>query len=184
MRNRAYYILCGLCIAVIATSVTEISITPSGRASAPQPPTVEQVERVEPEIVDTAELVDTETIPDPLDKYSVDDIQLMAEIVRAESGNQDIKGKRLVAAVILNRIESDEFPDTVHDVVYQKNQFATVTDGALEKAERTVNGEDYRAVEMEIRERTDTTILYFTAGNYNSCGTPAYRYGAHYFSNF
>ena len=68
MRNRAYYILCGLCIAVIATSVTEISITPSGRASAPQPPTVEQVERVEPEIVDTAELVDTETIPDPLDK--------------------------------------------------------------------------------------------------------------------
>ena len=40
--NRTYYILCGLCIAVIAASVTEIATTPTGRASAP--PVIEKVE--------------------------------------------------------------------------------------------------------------------------------------------
>lgn len=127
------------------------------------------------------DIVDTEVIS-PIDKYALEDINLMARIVRAEAGNQTLHGKRLVADVILNRVDSEDFPDNVQDVIFQTNQFSTTTDGALERADQTVTGEDYRAVELEIESRTDTTILYFTAGNYNSCGTPAYRCGAHYFS--
>lgn len=153
----------------------------------PKPPTIEKVteqiapgatdEETEPEIIDTVE----PTEPDPMDGYTVDDIELAAKIVRAEAGNQDFKGKRLVAAVILNRIDSDDFPDTINDVVFQKNQFATTTDGALERAEQTVDGSDYAAVEMEIRDRTDEDIMYFTAGGYNPSGIRAYKYGDHYF---
>ena len=127
------------------------------------------------------DIVDTEVVS-PIDTYTLEDIDLMARIVRAEAGNQTFHGKRLVADVILNRVDSEEFPDNVQDVIFQTNQFSTTTDGALERADQTVTGEDYRAVELEIESRTDTTILYFTAGNYNSCGTPAYRCGDHYFS--
>ena len=127
------------------------------------------------------DIVDTEVIS-PIDTYTLEDIDLMARIVRAEAGNQTLHGKRLVADVILNRVDSEDFPDSVQDVIFQTNQFSTTTDGALERADQTVTGEDYRAVELEIESRTDMGILFFTAGNYNPCGTPAYRCGAHYFS--
>ena len=187
MRKATYYVLCVACIAAIAASLIEISVTPSGRA--PEPPEVEYVtETIAPkesteesteelEITDTTEL----SAPDPMDGYSLSDIELAARVVHAEAGNQDLKGKRLVAAVILNRIDSGDFPDTVSDVVFQRNQFSTTTDGALEKAEKTVTGSDYAAVELEIRDRTDPDIMYFTAGGYNPSGERAYKYGDHYF---
>lgn len=167
------------CIYVAAQPIPEPDTPPEAEyvteTIAPETST-ESTEEID--IIDTAEL----NAPDPMAEYSLDDIELAAQVVHAEAGNQDLKGKRLVAAVILNRIDSGDFPDTVSDVVFQRNQFSTTTDGALEKAEKTVTGSDYAAVESEIMDRTDNDIMYFTAGNYNSCGTPAYKHGAHYFS--
>ncbi|MBQ2426331.1 MAG: cell wall hydrolase, partial [Lachnospiraceae bacterium] len=64
----------------------------------------------------------------------------------------DITGKILVANVILNRVDSNEFPDSIHGVVYQKSQFSPVIDGSInrckvsdetrEAVERALNGED------------------------------------------
>jgi N-acetylmuramoyl-L-alanine amidase len=62
-------------------------------------------------------------------------------------------GRILVANVVLNRVQSDEFPDNVTDVVYQKSQFSpvhdgnidrcTVTDKTVEAVDRALAGEDY-----------------------------------------
>ncbi len=83
---------------------------------------------------------------------SESDYNTLLRIVQAESGGCDIIGKILVANVILNRVESNEFPDSIHGVVYQKSQFSPVIDGSInrckvsdetrEAVERALNGED------------------------------------------
>ncbi|MBR5267253.1 MAG: cell wall hydrolase [Lachnospiraceae bacterium] len=80
------------------------------------------------------------------------DYDTLLRIVQAESGGCDIIGKILVANVILNRVDSDEFPNSIHGVVYQKSQFSPVIDGSInrckvseetrEAVERALNGED------------------------------------------
>ena len=111
--------------------------------------------------------------------------ELLALLIEAEAGNQDEIGKRYVADVVLNRVEDVDFPDNVYDVIYQihPTQFATIKDGAIEKAGYTVNDEDFRiAMEEYEGPRKDTTIFYFTSGKYNDSGTPKFQYGAHFFS--
>lgn len=102
------------------------------------------------------------------------EIELLARLVHAEAGNQDIIGKRLVADVILNRIDSDKFPDNVTDVITATGQFtepaASYTDSDME------------AVKQELGGRLDENVLYFRTGDYHKHGTPAYQHGSHYFS--
>lgn len=63
------------------------------------------------------------------DLYSEDEIEVLHRIVEAECTNQDIDCKMNVANVIINRVESDSFPDTIKDVVFQKRQFSPISDG-------------------------------------------------------
>jgi len=86
-------------------------------------------------------------------RCSSQEYELLKRIVEAEAGICDTKGRILVANVILNRVRSDEFPDTITEVVYQKSQFSPVTDGRLytcevtqqtaEAVDRALAGEDY-----------------------------------------
>ena len=106
----------------------------------------------------------------------------LAILVQAEAGNQDQIGKQLVVDVVLNRVESEDFPDTIHEVIVQRHQFSTVWDGAWQRAEKNVTASDYEAVKAELSgDQLDTRILYFTAGGYGKYGTHAYRHGDHYF---
>ena len=85
--------------------------------------------------------------------YTDEDYQVLLKIVQAEAGICDAKGKILVADVILNRVRSDEFPNTITEVVYQREQFSPVSDGSLytcsvtdetvECVNRALEGEDY-----------------------------------------
>ena len=112
------------------------------------------------------------------------ELELLATLVEAESGNQDLKGKRLVADVVLNRVESDRFPNSITEVIYQDYQFSTVMDGALDKAAWHISDESFEAVRLEAlesEERLDEDILFFTADKYNEYCVPGYQYGSHYF---
>lgn len=112
-----------------------------------------------------------------------DSLELLAAVVEAEAGNQDLTGKRLVVDVVLNRVDSPLFPDNIVDVLEQELQFTTMHNGAVEDAGWHMQEDDYKAVMMEISgERLDYDIYFFTAGEYNSCGRPAYIHGDHYFS--
>lgn len=62
------------------------------------------------------------------------EMELIAQLVQAEAGNQGLSGMRLVVDVVLNRVESDKFPNTVEDVIFQKNAFSVIDDGAFDKA--------------------------------------------------
>lgn len=107
----------------------------------------------------------------------------VALIVQAEAGNQDELGKRYIADVIWNRVESDEFPDKPGDVIYQMDpvQFATTVNGAMGKAGYEIDEDTFYIVLDEYENRTNSEIIYFRTGHYGS-GTPAFKYGAHYFS--
>lgn len=56
------------------------------------------------------------------------DIYIMAQVVYAESRGETFDGKVAVASVILNRLVSPKFPDTISGVIYQPNAFSCVKD--------------------------------------------------------
>lgn len=109
-----------------------------------------------------------------------DSLELLAICVEAEAGNQNFTGKRMVAAIILNRVEDADFPDTIEGVITQPYHFSTYWDGAMERA--IPSEETYKAVQMELEQRGWPGLLYFTAGNYSVYGTPWKQVGDHYFS--
>lgn len=111
--------------------------------------------------------------------YNHDALDLLAMVVQAEAGNQDLLGKRLVVDVILNRVDSEKFPNDLESVLRQSGQFSVVASGAIYR--NTPSDETIEAIQMELENRTDTEIMFFCAGGYNSCCEPAYQYGDHYF---
>lgn len=80
------------------------------------------------------------------------DTEILCRIVEAEATGEDVKGKMLVANVILNRVNNSEFPDTVEDVVFAKGQFSPLSDGRYysvsitdetrDAVQRVLDGED------------------------------------------
>ncbi len=108
-----------------------------------------------------------------------DELEYLAACVEAEAGTEGLIGKRLVVDVILNRIDSDNFPDTITDVINAPGQFEVVRNGSINKVD--ISQETFEAIEMELEHRTDDTIMYFRSGKYGT-GTPAYKVNNHYFS--
>lgn len=63
-----------------------------------------------------------------------EDYELLLRLVMAEAEGEPLEGKAMVARVVLNRMLSQGFPETVPDVIYQTDQFAPVADGRLAEA--------------------------------------------------
>lgn len=63
--------------------------------------------------------------------YSSSDVYLLAKCVYAESRGEPYAGQVAVAAVILNRVKSSKFPNTISGVVYQPYAFTAVSDGQI-----------------------------------------------------
>lgn len=91
--------------------------------------------------------------------YSEKDYELLCEITYAEAGNQTEEQQVAAAATILNRVESNIFPNTIKEVIMQRGQFASTRNGHIyacgktvdfskvpdmtkEAARRALNGED------------------------------------------
>lgn len=94
---------------------------------------------------------------------SDEDYQVLLRIVAAEAPSEDVVGMMLVANVVMNRVISGDFPDTIPAVVFQKNQFAPtadgyywraeVTDQVIEAVERVLAGEDESQGALYFMER-------------------------------
>lgn len=59
------------------------------------------------------------------------DIDLMAKLVYAESRGEPYDGQIAVASVVLNRVLNDKFPNTISEVIFQKNAFSCVRNGNI-----------------------------------------------------
>ncbi len=60
--------------------------------------------------------------------YSSSDVYLLAKVIAAEARGESYTGQVAVGAVVLNRVDSSSFPDTIAGVVYQAGAFSAVTD--------------------------------------------------------
>ena len=66
--------------------------------------------------------------------YSSEDLNLLARVVYGEARGEPYTGQVAVAAVVLNRVKSSEFPNTISGVVYQPWAFTAVNDGQINLA--------------------------------------------------
>ncbi len=68
----------------------------------------------------------------PVNQKTID-IQLLARVIRAEAEAEPYIGQVAVGAVILNRIQSPKFPNTLAGVIYQPKAFESVANGTINK---------------------------------------------------
>lgn len=111
---------------------------------------------------------------------------MLAALVMAEAGNQDLTGKKLVVDTVLNRVADPDFPDTIEGVVYQKNQYSVVWNGQMEKyleGREAITDDCFTAVNEELIDQVDYAAIYFNAGGWPGYGTRLYKYGDHYFAS-
>lgn len=97
------------------------------------------------------------------------DYAALLKIVEAEASGEDVTGRMLVANVVLNRVKSGAFPDTIEGVVYQtkggKAQFSPVATGKIERVR--VSDTTVEAVERALcGEDPSQGALYFVAPAY------------------
>ena len=66
-------------------------------------------------------------------KYTDEDLDLLARIINAEAGCDWIPDwvQRMVGSVVLNRVNSEHFPNTIRDVIYQPGQYGPVYNGSI-----------------------------------------------------
>lgn len=62
---------------------------------------------------------------------SVDDTTLLAAIIQCEAGSECYEGKVAVGAVVLNRVRSGSYPNSISGVIYQRGQFGPASNGSL-----------------------------------------------------
>lgn len=111
---------------------------------------------------------------------SDEEIELLALVTVAEAEGESEEGKRLVIDTVLNRVDSERFPNTIHDVVYQKNQFTSMWNGRTKRC--VVTDEIRQLVISELTQRTNYDVLYFRTKYYHGFGRPIMTVGNHYFS--
>lgn len=65
--------------------------------------------------------------------YSKAELRLMASIICCEAGSESFQGKLAVGIVVMNRVKSKSFPNTVKKVIYQRGQFSPTWNGAMRR---------------------------------------------------
>lgn len=148
---------------------------------------VESVQAMQQDLADTAAREENKIW------LSERDTEVLLRIVEAEATDEDITGKMLVANVILNRVNDDEFPSTVEEVVFERTgstyQFSpirdgryykvSITDSTREAVERVLYGEDYSQGAlyfMSRRQANKSNVRWFDASL-----TWLLEYGTHEF---
>lgn len=105
--------------------------------------------------------------PEPEPRYAeitAEERELLARVVYAESNTESLEGQIAVAQVVLNRVRSESFPDTVSEVIYQERQFSTAS--ILGRV--TPNETNYEAVDAAFEtEVVPYEVLYFSRGAEN-----------------
>ena len=104
--------------------------------------------------------------------------ELLASLIFCEAGNQPYEGQVAVGAVVMNRINSSSYPDTMEEVIYQSGQFSPAMSGWLDRVRAN---QSYTEAAMQAAEDALAgsnpigDCLYFSVGGYGT------RIGDHLF---
>lgn len=104
--------------------------------------------------------------------------ELMASIIFCEAGNQPYEGQVAVGAVVMNRVRSSVYPNSIEAVIYQAGQFGPASTGWLDRV-RSSRGYTATAMQAAADALAGANpigeCLYFDQGGYGM------KIGAHYF---
>lgn len=125
-------------------------------------------------------VLEEDTIEQIEEEVKEGEMELLAQLIEAEAGNQDLIGKILVGDVVMNRCR--KYMKSVEEVIFTPGQFSCIEDGGFDAAAWYISEESFEAARRAYTgDGIDDEILFFTAGDYNPYCTPLYQYGDHYF---
>ena len=104
--------------------------------------------------------------------------ELMASIIFCEAGNQPYEGQVAVGAVIMNRVRSASYPNSIEAVIYQSGQFTPASTGWLD---RVRNSRGYTATSMQAAADALAGANPIGGCLYFDQGGRGMKIGAHYF---
>ena len=95
------------------------------------------------------------------------ELDLLATIIQCEAGGESHTGKVAVGAVIMNRVRSGQFPNTITEVVYQSGQFSPVASGILSSVlSQGARSDCYQAAQEALNGSNPVGgALYFNSGS-------------------
>lgn len=112
---------------------------------------------------------------------SQEDFELLCRTTFCEAGNQDFETQKMVCLTILNRLKSNRFPDTIHDVVYGRNAYEVTTWADFESKEWTEQVE--KAVLSALEENSHPgDMFYFRTEHFHTFGESYIKSDDLYFS--
>ena len=88
--------------------------------------------------------------------WSAKESYLLARIAMAEAEGCNTQTKTLIIMCVLNRVWSDEFPDTIGEVIFQENQFSPIDNGRWDRVEP--NEDCYEAVKVVMEAKYDYSV--------------------------
>lgn len=112
-------------------------------------------------------------------KRKSEEVKLLAALIYCEAGNQSYNGKVAVGAVVLNRVESKRFPNTIKGVIYQRGQFTPAMTGKLGRVlnSGSIPSSCYDAAQDALDGKNPVgNALFFNTGH------GRFKLGDHYFS--
>ena len=101
-------------------------------------------------------------ISEAASRGNVSDVQLLARAINGEARGEPYEGQVAVGAVILNRVKSSQFPNSISGVIYQAGAFTAVSDGQI-NSPISENSTVYKAARDAINgwDPTGGCIYYF-----------------------
>lgn len=144
---------------IVLLNLTRLGINPSLRYALTRE-----------EVIEKNKLNNDEVLKEEKTSYSEEDIDLLARLVHAEAKGEGYNGKVAVAATVLNRVESDAYPETIKGVIYEYNygyQYCPVRNGQIN---RPTDEQSRKAVREALRGKDPTggaLSFYNPAKSYN-----------------
>lgn len=93
--------------------------------------------------------------------WDADESEMLARIAMAEAEGEDVEGKALVILVVLNRVWSDKFPDSIEEVITQERQFTAYENGRYDRLKPDEGCWDALGLVMYDRWDESQGALYF-----------------------
>lgn len=150
--------------------------------------TSEIVETTDETVETTTEIVDVtedatiiEEVNEP-EEYPISqaDIELIALVTMGEVESEGEYAQRLVIDTILNRMDSEYWPDTVSEVVWQPGQFDVMWNGRLDRC--CVRDDICQLVKEELINRSNYDVVFFRTDYFSTYGQPLFQVGNIFFS--
>lgn len=150
---------------VICIAVAVYTLLTNPMEAAQEPPQIIDTVEIQPDVVTILKNEIHETQwndrgEDTTLQVSQEDAVRLMKLAYAEGATEGVQGQYLIMRVVMNRVASDEYPNTIKEVIEQPHQFETWSNGEYQKAEPNVDSH-LALAKLESNKDEDAEIIGF-----------------------